>query len=44
MVEGITTDPIVAELGNFKVDEVNVSAYGRNNPEVIKLVDRVGWQ
>ncbi len=44
VVEGITTDPIVAELGNFKVDEVNVSAYGRNNPEVIKLVDRVGWQ
>lgn len=44
VVEGITTDPIVAELGSFKVDEVNVSAYGRNNPKVVKLVDRVGWQ
>ena len=44
VVDGITMDPIVAELGQFKVDEVNVSAYGRNNPEVVKLVDRVGWK
>lgn len=44
VVEGIDIDPIVAELGDFKVDEVNVSAYGRNNPDVVKLVDRVGWQ
>ena len=44
VVEGVTMDPIVAELGEFKVDEVNVSAYGRNNPEVVKLVDRAGWQ
>ncbi len=44
VVEGVDMDPIVAELGDFKVDEVNVSAYGRNNPEVVKLVDRVGWQ
>lgn len=44
VVEGVSMDPIVAELGEFKVDEVNVSAYGRNNPEVVKLVDRVGWK
>lgn len=44
VVEGVTVDPIVAELGEFKVDEINVSAYGKNNPEVIKLVDRVGWE
>ncbi len=44
VVEGTSIDPIVAELGDFKVDEVNVSAYGRNNPEVVKLVDRVGWK
>ncbi|MEL7505668.1 MAG: Fe(3+) ABC transporter substrate-binding protein, partial [Cyanobacteria bacterium J06554_6] len=35
VVEGIGTDPVVAELGEFKVDEVNVSAYGRNNSEVV---------
>ncbi|NET51216.1 MAG: Fe(3+) ABC transporter substrate-binding protein [Merismopedia sp. SIO2A8] len=44
VVEGVSVDPIVAELGEFKVDEVNVSSYGRNNPEVVKLVDRVGWE
>lgn len=44
VVEGVTVDPIVSELGDFKVDEVNVSAYGKNNPDVVKLVDRVGWE
>lgn len=44
VIDGVEIDPVVSQLGDFKVDEVNVSAYGRNNPEVIKLVDRVGWQ
>ena len=44
VVDGIDLDPIVAELGDFKVDEVNVSAYGKNNPEVTEIVDRAGWQ
>lgn len=44
VVDGVALDPIVAELGEFKVDEVNVASYGRNNPEVIKLVDRAGWR
>ena len=44
VVDGVKLDPIVAELGEFKVDEVNVASYGRNNPEVVKLVDRAGWR
>jgi iron(III) transport system substrate-binding protein len=44
VVEGVEVDPVVGELGNFKVDEVNVSVYGANNPEVVKLVDRTGWK
>ena len=44
VVEGVVLDPIVAELGEFKVDETNVAAYGRNNPTVNEIVDRVGWQ
>ncbi|MEM9164011.1 MAG: Fe(3+) ABC transporter substrate-binding protein, partial [Cyanobacteria bacterium P01_F01_bin.4] len=44
VIDGIEVDPIVAELGEFKVDEVNVAAIGGNNPEVIKLVDRAGWK
>ncbi len=44
VVSGIDVDPVVAELGEFKVDEVNVASYGRNNPEVNEIVDRAGWQ
>jgi iron(III) transport system substrate-binding protein len=44
VLEGIDVDPVVAELGNFKVDAVNVAAYGRNNPTVVTIVDRVGWR
>lgn len=44
VVEGVDIDPVVAEMGNFKVDDTNVSAYGANNPDVVKIVDRVGWK
>ena len=44
VVSGVELDPVVAALGQAKFDQVNVSAYGRNNPEVVKLVDRVGWK
>ena len=40
----VELDPLVAELGEFKVDTVNVSAYGRNNPQVNEIVDRAGWE
>ncbi|MBD2257373.1 Fe(3+) ABC transporter substrate-binding protein [Pseudanabaena sp. FACHB-2040] len=44
VLQGVEIDPVVSELGNFKVDETNVSAYGRNNSEVVKIVDRTGWK
>ncbi|HEY9737068.1 MAG TPA: extracellular solute-binding protein, partial [Trichocoleus sp.] len=44
VVKDVEVDPVVAELGNFKVDETNVAAYGRNNSEVVKIVDRTGWK
>jgi iron(III) transport system substrate-binding protein len=44
VVQGVELDPIVAELGQFKIDTVNVAAYGRNNPEVVKIVDQAGWK
>lgn len=44
VVDGVNLDPVVAELGDFKVDEVNVASYGRNNPTVNEIVDRAGWQ
>lgn len=44
VVAGVEVDPVVAALGQAKFDQVNVAAYGRNNPEVVKIVDRVGWK
>jgi iron(III) transport system substrate-binding protein len=44
VVEGVDIDPVVAEMGNFKVDDLNVAAYGPNNPEVVKIVDRSNWK
>ncbi|MEO0408228.1 MAG: Fe(3+) ABC transporter substrate-binding protein [Cyanobacteria bacterium P01_A01_bin.135] len=44
VVEDVEIDPVIAELGDFKRDEVNVAAYGRNNPEVVQIVDRAGWK
>lgn len=44
VVDGIDIDPVVAELGEFKVDTVNVAAYGRNNETAVKVADRAGWE
>lgn len=44
VVESTDLDPLVAELGDFKVDTTNVSSYGRNNPQVNEIVDRAGWE
>lgn len=35
---------VLKEFGDFKSDEVNVSALGRNNPQAIQIMDRVGWK
>ncbi|MEX0720855.1 MAG: Fe(3+) ABC transporter substrate-binding protein [Balneolaceae bacterium] len=35
---------VLIEFGEFKSDEVNVSALGRNNPEAIQIMDRAGWK
>ncbi|MEX0894669.1 MAG: extracellular solute-binding protein, partial [Balneolaceae bacterium] len=35
---------VLTEFGSFESDAVNVAAYGNNNPEAIRLMDRVGWR
>jgi len=35
---------VLEEFGSFDSDAVNVSSYGRNNPDAIRLMDRVGWR
>ena len=32
------------QLGDFKIDDVNVAVYGENQPLAQKIFDRVGWK
>lgn len=44
VVAGVTASPIAQSFGPFEVDPVNVSVYGSNNPEAVRLMDRAGWR
>lgn len=44
VVEGVSVDDVVSDMGDFKVDTVNVSTYGYNNSEVLQIFDRAGWK
>ncbi len=44
VVEGVAVDEVLGSWGEFKKDEVNVSVLGENNPEAVKIFDRVGWR
>jgi len=43
-VPGVEPNATVAEFGEFQESEINVAALGKNNPEAVKLMDRVGWK
>ncbi len=42
--EDVEMAPVVASWGKFKRDTLNVGVIGRNNPDAVKLLDRVGWR
>ncbi len=44
VVKGIALDPVLKAFGDYQPASVNVSVYGKNNPEAIALMDRVGWK
>ena len=44
VVEGTDLDPVLADFGDFKEDEVNVEAYGANANDAVQLMDRAGWK
>jgi iron(III) transport system substrate-binding protein len=37
-------NPVLAQLGAFKYDPINVAVLGRNQPAAQKLYDRVAWK
>ncbi|MDI5922649.1 Fe(3+) ABC transporter substrate-binding protein [Halomonas sp. LR5S13] len=43
-VESAETDGVIASWADFKKDDLNVSVLGENNPEAIRIFDRVGWR
>ena len=44
VVDGVTMDAALESWGEFKKDNLNVSVLGENNPEAIRIFDRVGWR
>jgi iron(III) transport system substrate-binding protein len=44
VVEGVKLDPVLEGWGEIKTDAVNAAKLGENNPEAVKLMDRVGWK
>lgn len=44
VVDGVDAHPVLEEWGDIRFHELNVSVLGENNPEAIRIADRVGWR
>jgi len=44
VVEGTPLNPVVEGFGEFKDDTTNVSSYGKNNADAVKIMDLSGWK
>jgi iron(III) transport system substrate-binding protein len=44
VVDGVAANAAVAALGSFKIDTVNVSVLGKNQPLAQMIFDRAGWK
>lgn len=44
IIDGIELPSVLVQFGTFESDAVNVTSYGENNPEAIRLMDRAGWR
>ena len=44
VVEGTPVNEVVEGFGEFEDDTTNVSAYGKNNADAVKIMDRAGWK
>jgi iron(III) transport system substrate-binding protein len=41
---GISKGDVVASLGEFRMDDLPLSKLGENNPEAVRIFDRVRWR
>ncbi|CAH1043324.1 Fe(3+) ABC transporter substrate-binding protein [Halomonas sp. TD01] len=44
VVESIKKNPVLESWGDFEKDDINISILGENNPEAIRIFDRVSWR
>lgn len=44
VVEGVEMDEVLTSWGDFNKDDINVNVLGENNPEAVRIFDRVGWR
>jgi len=44
VTEGVERHEALAEWGDVKLDELNMDALGSNNPDAVRIADRVGWR
>ncbi len=44
VVEGVRLHESLEAWGELRFDQLNIDALGRNNPEAVRLTDRVGWR
>ncbi|MCP1318488.1 Fe(3+) ABC transporter substrate-binding protein [Vreelandella lionensis] len=44
VVEGVKKNPVLESWGDFAKDDINISILGENNPEAVRIFDRVGWR
>jgi iron(III) transport system substrate-binding protein len=40
----VAASSVITGFGTFKADSLKVASYGENNPEAVRMMDRVGWR
>jgi iron(III) transport system substrate-binding protein len=44
VVSSAESVPVLKSFGEFREDQVNAAAFGRNNPTAVEIMDRAGWR
>ena len=44
VVSSAESVPVLKSFGEFREDQVNAAAFGRNNATAVEIMDRAGWR